>query len=83
MKLLYFAWLRTKTGVAEEEVSPPAEVTTVAGLLSWLRDRGPAYAEAFADLEALKVAVNQEYARPADPIGPDDEVAVFPPVTGG
>jgi molybdopterin synthase sulfur carrier subunit len=83
MKLLYFAWLKAKTGVAEEEVTPPDDVRTVAGLLAWLQGRGPAYAEAFADLDALRVAVNQEYARPADPVGPDDEVALFPPVTGG
>ena len=83
MKLLYFAWLKTKTGVAEEEVTPPAEVTTVAELLTWLKTRGPGYAEALDDLSALRVAVNQEYARPGDPVGPGDEVALFPPVTGG
>jgi molybdopterin synthase sulfur carrier subunit len=83
MKLLYFAWLKTKTGVAEEEVSPPAEVTTVAGLLDWLKGRGPGYADALSDLEAVRVAVNQEYARPGDPVRAGDEVALFPPVTGG
>ncbi len=83
MKLLYFAWLKTKTGVAEEEVAPPPEVTTVAELLTWLQSRGPGHAEALSDLNALKVAVNQEYARPEDPVGPGDEVAFFPPVTGG
>ncbi len=83
MKLIYFAWLKTKTGIAEEEVSPPPEVTTVAQLLDWLKGRGPGYAEALADLDALRVAVNQEYARPGDPVGPGDEVALFPPVTGG
>lgn len=83
MKLLYFAWLKTKTGIAEEEVAPPAEVTTVAELMAWLKGRGPGYAEALADPDALRVAVNQEYARPGDPVGADDEVALFPPVTGG
>ena len=83
MKLLYFAWLKTMTGVAEEEVAPPAEVTTVAELLTWLKTRGPGYAEALDDLSALRVAVNQEYARPGDPVAPGDEVALFPPVTGG
>ena len=83
MKLLYFAWLKTKTGVAEEDVSPPAEVTTVAELLSWLTSRGPGYAEALEDLSTIRVAVNQVYARPGDPVGPGDEVALFPPVTGG
>ena len=83
MKLLYFAWLKTMTGVAEEEVEPPAEVTTVGALLDWLKGRGPGYAEALADPELVRVAVNQDYARDADPVSPDDEVALFPPVTGG
>jgi molybdopterin synthase sulfur carrier subunit len=83
MKLLYFAWLKTKTGVAQEEVDPPAEVTTVGELLAWLRDRGPGYAEALADLQVVRVAVNQAYADPDHPVGPGDEVALFPPVTGG
>lgn len=83
MKLLYFAWLKAKTGIAEEEVDPPAEVATVGDLLSWLKGRGPGYAEALADLQIVRVAVNQEYADPNHPVGPGDEVALFPPVTGG
>ncbi len=83
MKLLYFAWVKVKIGVAAEEVAPPPEVGTVAELLDWLKTRGPGYAEAIDDVSALRVAVNQEYARPGDPVGPDDEVALFPPVTGG
>ena len=83
MKLLYFAWLKTKTGVAEEEVEPPAEIATVQDLLDWLKGRGPGYAEALADLDSVRVAVNQDYARPGDPVAPGDEVALFPPVTGG
>ncbi|HEX9790472.1 MAG TPA: molybdopterin converting factor subunit 1 [Kiloniellales bacterium] len=83
MKLLYFAWLKAKTGVAEEELTPPPEVATVADLLAWLATRGPGHAAALADLSALRVAVNQEYAKPGDPVRPGDEVALFPPVTGG
>ncbi len=83
MKLLYFAWLKTKIGTTEEELQPPPDVNTVAALLDWLAARGGGYAEALADRGALGVAVNLEYARPEDPVGPDDEVALFPPVTGG
>lgn len=83
MKLLYFAWLKTHTGTAEEEVELPAEVTTVAELLAWLPTRGPGYAAALAERDVIRVAVNQSYARLGDPVGPDDEVALFPPVTGG
>ena len=83
MKLLYFAWLKSKTGVAEEDLSPPEDVTTVAALLDWLKTRGPGHAEALAGLSLVRVAVNQEYARPGDPVKPGDEIALFPPVTGG
>jgi len=83
MQILYFAWLRTKTGVATEDVTPPDDVTTVAALLDWLRGRGGGYAEALADLSVVRVAVNQEYAAPDHPVRPGDEVALFPPVTGG
>jgi len=83
MKLLYFAWLKTKIGTAEEELDPPPEVNTVAALLDWLAAQSGGHAEALADRSALGVAVNQEYARPGDPVGPGDEVALFPPVTGG
>ena len=83
MKLLYFAWLKSKTGIAEEQVEAPAEVTNVGELLTWLKGRGPGYAEALADLDVIRVAVNQEYAQPDHPVKPGDEVALFPPVTGG
>jgi len=83
MKLLYFAWLRQKIGSAEESVAPPPEVTTVGALLAWLQTRGPGYAEALKDLSVVRVAVNQEFAQAGDPVKPGDEVALFPPVTGG
>ncbi len=83
MKLLYFAWLKSKIGIAEEDVSPPEDVATVAQLITWLRGRGPNYAEALANESVVKVAVNQEYARRDQALRADDEVALFPPVTGG
>ncbi len=83
MKLLYFAWLRQKIGSAEETLTPPADVATVGALLAWLQTRGPGYAEALKDLSVVRVAVNQEFAQRGDPVKADDEVALFPPVTGG
>ena len=83
MKILYFAWLRSRAGVAEEDVAPPAEVRTVGDLLAWLRNRSPGHAEALKDLSVVRVAVNQDFARPDHPVKPGDEVALFPPVTGG
>jgi molybdopterin synthase sulfur carrier subunit len=83
MKLLYFAWLRAKIGTAEERVDPPTSVATVAGLLDWLKSRGPGFADALADTRIVRVAVNQEYVGWDHPVKPGDEVALFPPVTGG
>jgi molybdopterin synthase sulfur carrier subunit len=83
MRILYFAWLRSKIGLAEEHVEPPAEVTDVASLLRWLQGRGPGFAAALQDLAVVRVAVNQDYAKPSQRLSQDDEVALFPPVTGG
>jgi sulfur-carrier protein len=83
MRLLYFAWLRSKRGLSAEDVSPPAEVATVGQLLDWLEDQSPAHKAALADRKVLRVAVNQEYAGLEHPVRPSDEIAFFPPVTGG
>ena len=83
MKLLYFAWLRARVGCAEEEVALPPRVQDVAGLLEWLQSRGGRYAEALRDLSVVRVAVNQDYVGREHPLRESDEVAIFPPVTGG
>ncbi len=83
MKILYFAWLRTKIGAASEEVQPPDDVSDVAGLLDWLRRRGDGYADALKEPSLVRVAVNLEYVGSDHPIAAGDEVALFPPVTGG
>ena len=83
MRLLYFAWLRAKIGTAEEELALPSQIYDVKSLLEWLKSRGPGYAEALKDLAHVRVAVNQDYVGPEHPIRDGDEVAIFPPVTGG
>ncbi|TCZ63071.1 molybdopterin converting factor subunit 1 [Roseicella aquatilis] len=83
MRVLYFAWVRQKVGVAEEEVSPPESVRDVAGLVAWLAARSPGHAAAFAQPRQVRAAVNQDFAAPDAPVRPGDEVAFFPPVTGG
>ena len=83
LRLLYFAWLRERVGRAEEEVTLPAGVASVAALTDWLRGRGPGYAAAFAPGLPVRCAVNQDFAGPDAPVAAGDEVAFFPPVTGG
>ena len=83
MQLIYFAWIRESIGRSEETLDPPDDVTCVADLLIWLMEQGPEYAAALARPEAIKVAVNQEFADPTTTVGANDEIALFPPVTGG
>jgi molybdopterin synthase sulfur carrier subunit len=83
MKLIYFAWVREKVGTAREELAPPADVANVGQLIRWLAGQGDNYAAAFDDASRVRVAVNQDYATMDQPVGPDDEIAFFPPVTGG
>lgn len=83
MKVLYFAWLRGKVGTGEEELFPPPEVKTLGDLVDWLRTRSPGHAQALADSSLIRAAVNQDYARLDHPLSAADEVAFFPPVTGG
>ena len=81
MDVLYFAWVRERIGVPRETVETGAE--TVAGLVEELRAREERYAAAFADLGALKVALDKELADFDAPLKGVREVAFFPPMTGG
>ena len=81
--ILYFARLRERLGSARERIPIPLEVSTAVDLISYLRARGGVWAEAFAEGETLMIAINQEMARPDTAVRDGDEVALFPPVTGG
>jgi molybdopterin synthase sulfur carrier subunit len=81
--LLYFAWVRQKVGRGEETIALPENVRTVGDLAAWLRGRGAGYAEAFADPARVKAAVNLAHVTAGAPVSDGDEVAFFPPVTGG
>jgi sulfur-carrier protein len=83
VKVLYFAGLREQLGSPGEDLDLSAAVSTVAGLRSHLMARGGAWQSALAQGKALRVAVNQEMAQPTTPVKPGDEIAFFPPVTGG
>lgn len=83
MQLLYFGWVRGKIGVDRETVEPPEGVDDVGALIAWLSKRGGGYAEAFGDLSVVRVAVNHELADLDQPISRGDEIAMFPPMTGG
>ena len=83
MRLLYFAWVKEKTGIAAEEIDVPRDVATIAELMAWLKTRGPEFANAFDRDEVIRAAIDQTHARHDAAIGGAREIAFFPPVTGG
>ena len=83
VKIRYFAWVREKTGKAEEVLDLPGDVTTVAELVTWLKGLGPEYAEAFARADVIRAAVDRTHVKPTASVIGAREIAFFPPVTGG
>lgn len=81
LDVLYFAWVRERIGLPKEQIE--TEATTVMSLVEELRAREERYAVAFADISALKVALDQELSEFDAPLAGVREVAFFPPMTGG
>ncbi|MCE2517299.1 MAG: molybdopterin converting factor subunit 1 [Alphaproteobacteria bacterium] len=83
MRIMYFAWMREHIGASLEQIDKPDHVTTVADLISHLRGVSAGHALALSNMEVVRVAVNQNYTSLDAPLNDQDEVAFFPPVTGG
>jgi len=83
VKLLYFAWVREKTGLGEEVVDLPDDVATVTDLVRWLKTRGPEYEAAFERSDVIRTAIDQTHVAHDAAIANAQEIAFFPPVTGG
>jgi molybdopterin synthase sulfur carrier subunit len=83
VKLIYFAWVRERIGLSEEDVILPPQVTSVRDLLGWLRGRGDHYAHALSHPEVIRVAINHEHVDHREALAGAREIALFPPMTGG
>jgi molybdopterin synthase sulfur carrier subunit len=83
IKVLYFARLREQLGTSGEEIPTQEGQATVEDIAALLRARGGAWAETLGEEETVMAAVNREMARPETPVRDGDELAFFPPVTGG
>lgn len=81
MDVLYFSWLRERIGLAREEIQ--TEAATVQDLVAELSARDAGYAAAFADISALRVALDQELSSFDASLTGVREIAFFPPMTGG
>jgi molybdopterin synthase sulfur carrier subunit len=83
VKVRFFAGLRERLGTEGEVIEIPDSASTVAGLRLHLMQRGGAWQDALGDMKVVRVAVNHDMAAANAPLNPGDEVAFFPPVTGG
>lgn len=83
MKLVYFAWVREKIGTAEEEIDLPETLSDVNALFTFLKKRDEKYADAFQNQVIINVAIDHEQVSHDAAIAGAQEIAFFPPMTGG
>ena len=83
MKIMYFAWLKEHTGCSFEDMHLPHGVNTVGDLIPHIAQKSIGHETALSNLETVRVAVNRVYGDLTTPIADGDEIAFFPPVTGG
>ena len=83
MKLVYFAWVRERIGVADEHVDVPASIVTISDLIVWLIARGENYAYAFENAATIRAAIDKMHVKHHTAIANAREIAFFPPMTGG
>lgn len=83
MKILYFAWVKQEVGFGEEQIDVSDDIKTITDLIAHLSAKSSNYAKAFAEPEKIRCAINQTFADHTSQVSPNDEIAFFPPVTGG
>lgn len=83
MIIKYFSWIREHVGKSEEEIELPHNIKTIDDLIKYLANLNDNYKSAFAKKEIIKIAVNKSYSDITTQIFNEDEIAFFPPVTGG
>ena len=83
MKILYFSWIKDKIGKSHEDIQIKDNIKTIDDLIAYLKKSNESYEKVFKDTSSIKVSINMETANFKDQINNNDEVAYFPPMTGG
>ena len=83
MVIKYFSWIKEQIGKSEEQINIPSDITNVNQLINYLNEKDTKYSLIFEKKELIKIAVNKTYSSFDAKISNEDEIAFFPPVTGG
>ena len=83
MKILYFSWIRDKIGKDKEDIASPKNIRNGSDLIDFLKTISAKHAEALKNKNVIRIAINLEHTTLSHPIKKNDEIALFPPVTGG
>ena len=83
MKILYFSWIKDKIGKSQENIEFENDVKTIEDVIIFLKKIDDNYKVAFENVSSIKVSINMETANFKDKVNNNDEVAFFPPMTGG
>ena len=83
MNILYFSWIKDKLDKTKENITIDENISSVAELITFLKSKDETYKEVFKDISSIRVSINMETANMEDPISNNDEIAFFPPMTGG
>jgi len=83
MQIKYFSWIKEHIGKSEEEINLPHNVSTIEELMFYLENLNDKYKRAFEKKDLIKIEINKSYSSIDDKINNTDEIAFFPPVTGG
>ena len=83
MVVKYFSWIKEHIGKSEEVIDLPIDITTIKELIIYLENSNENYRLAFEKKNLIKIAINKSYSSLDDKIDNNDEIAFFPPVTGG
>ena len=83
MVIKYFSWIKEQIGKSEEQINIPSDITNVNQLINYLNEKDTKYSLIYEKKELIKIAINKTYSSFDAEISNEDEIAFFPPVTGG